>query len=393
MPDRSNLIAVFNAGSSSLKFTIYQGESRQFQGLIDRLESSNANPAHAVIRGSDGATLFDGPAPATNHEQALDWLLKWFAQQPVRIQPAAVGHRVVHGGDEFTAPARVTPEVVKRLDALTPLAPLHQPHSLAPIRFFLRRLPDLPQIVCFDTAFHATQSRIERMYALPRDYFDKGIKRYGFHGLSYEFIAGRLAEIDERAAKGRTIVCHLGNGASLCALRSGKSVATTMGFTPLDGVPMGTRCGTISPDVLLYFLRQEKWNAEQFSDLLYHRSGLKGISGVSADMRDLLANQAASAAEAVEYFCYRIAREIGSLAAALGGLDAIVFTAGIGEHAPPVRARVIELCRWLGAEIDSGANSGNRTALHASSSSIRVFVISTDEELMILRHTEQLLGR
>jgi acetate kinase len=299
---------------------------------------------------------------------------------------------VVHGGDHFVAPTIVTPEVLKQLDSLTPLAPLHQPNSLGPIRFLTRRFPELPQVACFDTAFHATQSRIERMYALPREYFDRGIKRYGFHGLSYEFIAGRLPEVDTRAAAGLTIVCHLGNGASLCAMQAGRSVATTMGFTPLDGIPMGTRCGSISPDVLLHQLTQEKMTVEELSSLLYRRSGLLGISGISADMRDLLTSSAPSAAEAVEYFCYRIAREIGSLAATLGGLDAIVFTAGIGEHAARVRARVLELSKWLGVAFDAEANAADRDSLHSAASAVDVLVIPTNEELMICRHTQRVLA-
>jgi acetate kinase len=392
MPEQSELIAIINAGSSSLKFSIFQGESALYQGLIDRLESAGSGGCRAIVRGADRASLFDGQIPAKDHEQALEWLFNWLEHAPKKTRPVAVGHRVVHGGDLFVAPARVTPEVLKQLDALTPLAPLHQPHSLAPIRFLTRRFPGLAQVVCFDAAFHASRSRIERMYALPREYFDRGIKRYGFHGLSYEFIAGRLPEIDPRAAAGRTIVCHLGNGASLCAMRAGRSVATTMGFTPLDGIPMGTRCGSISPAVLLHLLAQEKMTVEALSELLYHRSGLLAISGISADMRDLLASSAPRAAEAVEYFCYWTAREIGSLAAALGGLDAIVFTAGIGEHAAPVRARVLELCRWLGVAFDAEANAGNRGSLHAADSSVDVLVVPTNEELMIARHTRHVLG-
>ncbi|HEV8062456.1 MAG TPA: acetate/propionate family kinase [Gemmataceae bacterium] len=392
MPEQTEQIAVFNAGSSSLKFSIYQGESAIYQGLVDRLESSGSGASRAVIRGADRTSLFDGPIAAKNHDQALEWLFNWLEQPPHHVRPAAVGHRVVHGGDAFVAPTRVTSDVFDKLEALTPLAPLHQPHSLSPIRFLTRRFPELAQVACFDTAFHATQSRIERMYALPREYFDRGIKRYGFHGLSYEFIAGRLPEVDTRAAAGRTIVCHLGNGASLCALRAGRSVATSMGFTPLDGIPMGTRCGSISPAVLLHLLGQEKMRVEELSDLLYHRSGLLGISGISADMRDLLTSPAPSAAEAVEYFCYRIAQEIGSLAAVLGGLDAIVFTAGIGEHAARVRARVVELSHWLGASIDAAANAADRSLLHAGTSAVKILVIPTNEELMIDRHTRRVLA-
>jgi acetate kinase len=387
-PDR---IAVINAGSSSLKFSIFQAEESVCNGLLDRLDPSQAGNSRAQILGADRAEHFNGPIPAQDHEQALEWLFGWLSEHQAQLRPAAVGHRVVHGGDAFIAPTRATPDVMRRLEALVPLAPLHQPHNLAPIRFLARRFPDLPQVVCFDTAFHATQSGIERMYGLPGSYSNRGIKRYGFHGLSYEYIASRLPNIDARAASGRTVVCHLGNGASMCALRACRSVATTMGFTPLDGLPMGTRCGSIDPGVLLHLLEHDKLTVRALTDLLFHRSGLLGISGISADMRDLLASKEASAAEAVEYFCYRIAREAGSLAAALGGLDAVVFTAGIGEHAAAVRARVCEKSGWLGIRLDADANAANRTVLHSADSAVHAFVIPTNEELMIARHTRRVL--
>jgi acetate kinase len=389
MANQPEIIAIINAGSSSLKFSIYANETPIYRGLIDRLEQSDSGASRAVIKDAGHNAVFDGAVSARNHEEALDWLTNWLGQQPNPARPSAIGHRVVHGGDEFTAPTRVTEEVIAKLEKLTPLAPLHQSHCLAPIRYFSSRRPELLQVVCFDTAFHATQSRIERMYALPEEYFARGIKRYGFHGLSYEFIAGRLAEVNSPAAQGRTIVCHLGNGASLCAMSAGRSVATTMGFTPLDGIPMGTRCGTISADVVLHLQRQETMSIEELSDLLYHHSGLVGISGFSADMRDLLASPATRASEAVEYFCYRTAREIGSLAAALGGLDALVFTAGIGEHAPKIRSRITEMTRWLGTNLDPEANQANRQEIHTPESAVQILVIPTDEELMICRHTRR----
>jgi acetate kinase len=391
MPQQTDLIAVFNAGSSSLKFSIFGGETALLGGQIDRLGPGAGGTSKATIRDANRASLFDGAITAQNHEQALEWLLGWLQQRPDRIRPVAIGHRVVHGGDKFVAPTKLTPAVIRELEALTSLAPLHQPHSLGPMRFLTQRFPDLFQVACFDTAFHATQTRVERMYALPREYFDRGIKRYGFHGLSYEFIAARLAEVDAPAAAGRAIVCHLGNGSSLCAMKSGRSVATTMGFTPLDGVPMSTRCGNISPAVLLHFLTEDRLSADELSSLLHHRSGLLGISGISADMRDLLASPEPSAVEAVEYFCYRIAREIGSLATTLGGLDALVFTAGIGEHAPAVRARIVELSTWLGAAIDAEANAANRQSLHSASSKIHIHLIPTNEELMICRHARRMM--
>ncbi|CAI8879037.1 acetate/propionate family kinase [Methylococcus capsulatus] len=383
-----NPVAVVNAGSSTVKFSLLNGERRVFDALLDRLGSTSANGACASLRDAQGAPLFQGPIPADNHEDALIWLFDWLARAGDGCKPAAVGHRVVHGGDGLTRPVKVTGEIIEKIEALIPLAPLHQPHNLAPIRLLAAKFPDIPQVACFDTAFHASQSAVERRFALPREYEAAGIRRYGFHGLSYEYVAARLAEIDPCAADGRTIVCHLGNGASLCAMKNGRSVATTMSFTALDGIPMGTRCGAIDPGVLLHLMTQPGMDAATLSDLLYKRSGLLGLSGLSGDMRDLLASDRPEAAEAVEYFCYRIAREIGSLTAALGGLDALVFTAGIGEHAAPVRARICELSTWLGVAIDPAAYP----ILHTPDSRIHVLVVSTDEEAMIARHVRRTLG-
>lgn len=381
-------IAVVNAGSSTVKFSLLNGEKRLLGALLDRLGSKSAHGACASLRDAGGGTLFQGPIPAENHEDALVWLFDWLARNNGGFKPAAVGHRVVHGGDSLVRPERVTDEVVGRIEALIPLAPLHQPHNLAPIRLLAAKFPDLPQVACFDTAFHATQSAVERRFALPGEYEAAGIRRYGFHGLSYEYIAARLPEIDPAAAEGRTIVCHLGNGASLCAMRAGRSVATTMSFTALDGIPMGTRCGAIDPGVLLHLMTQPGMDAAALSDLLYKRSGLLGLSGLSGDIRDLLASDKPEAAEAVEYFCYRIAREIGSLSAALGGLDALVFTAGIGEHAAPVRTRICQLSAWLGVAIDPAAGR----VLHTPDSRVHVLVVPTNEEAMIARHVRRTLG-
>ncbi|QJD30461.1 acetate/propionate family kinase [Methylococcus geothermalis] len=383
-----NPIAVVNAGSSTVKFSLLNGEKRLLGALLDRLGGKSGSSACASLRDAEGAMLFQGPIPAHTHEEALVWLFDWLTRNDGGFKPAAVGHRVVHGGDGLVRPERVTDEIIGRIEALIPLAPLHQPHNLAPIRLLAAKFPDLPQVACFDTAFHATQSAVEKRFALPREYEAAGIRRYGFHGLSYEYIASRLPEVDPVAAEGRTIVCHLGNGASLCAMRAGRSVATTMSFTALDGIPMGTRCGAIDPGVLLHLMTQPGMDAATLSDLLYKRSGLLGLSGLSGDMRDLLASDRPEAAEAVEYFCYRIAREIGSLSAALGGLDALVFTAGIGEHAAPVRARICELAAWLGVVIDPAADR----ILHTPDSRVRVLVIPTNEEAMIARHVRQTLG-
>jgi len=391
MPSEQNLIAVVNAGSATLKFSLLGAGDTVLKILIERLGQIGEEGPRAVIKDAQGGLVFDGPIPVRNHGDALAWLFDWIGQERPGLKPVAVGHRVVHGGDNLQKPILVKPEVIHEIETLIPLAPLHQPHNLSPIRFIADKFPELPQVACFDTAFHATQSKIERMFALPREWSGKGIKRYGFHGLSYEYIASQLPGIDPLAAKGRTIVCHLGNGASLCGLRAGQSIATTMAFTALEGLPMGTRCGSIDPGVLLYLLDQEKLAVKDLSDLLYKRSGLLGISGVSSDMRDLLTDPSEQAAEAVEYFCYRIARAIGSLAAALGGLDALVFTGGIGEHAAPVRARICELSQWLGIAIDQEANQEDRIALHTHESSIKVLVIPTNEERMIAMHVRQLI--
>jgi acetate kinase len=384
-------IAVVNAGSATLKFSLLKGEETALTALIDRLGTAQGKESSATIRDADRTVAYEGTIPAPHHAEALIWLFEWLRRERPELRPAAVGHRVVHGGDSLVAPVRITPEVIGRIEALIPLAPLHQPHNLAPIRWVAERLPDLPQVACFDTAFHATQSRIERMFALPGEYRERGIRRYGFHGLSYEYIASCLPGIDREAAAGRTVACHLGNGASLCAMRGGRSVATTMSFTALDGIPMGTRSGAVDPGVLLHLLEQEGMPVEELSNLLYKRSGLLGLSGISSDMRDLLASPAPEAAEAVEYFCYRIARELGSLSAALGGLDALVFTGGIGEHAAPVRARISELSGWLGIAIDPKANERGRTVLHRDDSRVRVLVVPTNEERMIARHVRQVL--
>jgi acetate kinase len=382
-------IVVINAGSATLKVSLFQGEQKVLGILIDRLES-DAEP-HVRIRDGRGQSHFEGPIPARNRDQALAWLFQWIEQAGGDFHPDAIGHRIVHGGDRLTQPMRVTPEVLRQIEVLIPLAPLHQPHNLAPIRFLAQCFPDLPQVACFDTAFHASQPRLERLFPLPRDYEQLGIRRYGFHGLSYESVASRLPDIDATAAAGRTVVCHLGNGASLCALRKGCSVATTMSFTTLDGIPMATRSGAIDPGLLLYLLDQGM-NVATLSDLLYKKSGLLGISGVSGDMRDLLTSPKPEAAEAVEYFCYRIAREVGSLTTVLGGLDALVFTGGIGEHAAQVRGQVCERLRWLGLEIAPGANDNHDTFLHTEQSQVHVLVIPTDEEWVIACHTARLLS-
>jgi acetate kinase len=301
----------------------------------------------------------------------------------------AVGHRVVHGGLRFTQATRVTPEVVTELEKLNPLAPLHQPHNLKAIGVVAEIRPDLLQVACFDTAFHRAQPEVAQAFALPASITERGVRRYGFHGLSYEYIAGTLAQFDPEAAAGRTVVAHLGNGSSMCAMVAGRSVASTMGFTAVDGLPMGTRCGNLDPGVLLFLMDELHMDTRALEDLVYKRSGLLGVSGVSSDMRVLLASDDERARFAVDLYIHRIQREMGSLAAAAGGIDAIVFTAGIGEHAPSIRERVCRGAAWLGVELDPAANQGNGPRISAPGSRVSAWVVPTDEEVMIARHTLQ----
>ena len=389
-------LLVINAGSSSLKFSGYEaddGEPRlQFRGLIEGL----GDAPHFMARDPAGTVLAERRWPRdTNlsHDAAFGVLREWLDAHVGVGALAAVGHRVVHGGSRFAAPVRVDQGVVRELERLVPLAPLHQPHNLAIIRAIAAREPDLPQIACFDTAFHRTMPELAQRFALPRELHDAGVRRYGFHGLSYEYIARQLRELDPAIAAGRVIVAHLGAGASLAALRGGKSVDTTMSFTALDGVPMGTRSGALDPGVMLYLLQQRRMTPERLTQLLYHESGLLGVSGISSDMRELEASTDARAREAIELFVYRIAREIGALAAALGGLDALVFTAGIGENSSAIRRRVCDEMCWLGAAIDAGPNESHRAVISAADSAIKVLVIPTDEERMIAIHARAVLGQ
>ena len=388
-----DLIAVLNAGSSSLKFAVFGGGAMLRRGQVDRIGSASTGaPARLTIVGDDQTAPIKHEIEVRDHEQALDVLFEQFQQLFGGTQLIGVGHRVVHGGAAFRSAVRIDDAVITQLEALIPLAPLHEPHNLVPIKAIRQRAPELPQVACFDTAFHAGQSPLEQMFALPRDLYEQGVRRYGFHGLSYQYIAETLPQIDSHAASGRTVVCHLGNGASMCAMLNGKSMASTMGFTALDGLPMGTRSGDIDPGVLLYLLQEQGMSPDEVSDLLYHKSGLLGISGISSDMRDLELSDAAQAAEAVEYFCYRVARELGALAAVLGGLDALVFTAGIGENAPSVRARVCELSAWLGVRLDPAANAAKQTVIHTADSAVHVLVVPTNEELVIARQVARTLS-
>jgi acetate kinase len=385
------LIGVINAGSSSLKFSFYEGERRLLTGQVDGL---GAHPS-ASATGPDGEAIAPpdlGAKPPSTPSEVLPAVIPWARERLGPRRLAALGHRVVHGGLRHSRPARVTPELLAELEALVPLAPLHEPHNLAPIRMALTLNPDLPQVACFDTAFHRTAPEVEQAFALPYAFHDEGVRRYGFHGLSYEYIASVLPTQAPEVADGRVVVLHLGNGCSACALKARISVATTMGFTALDGLPMGTRCGALDAGVVLHLIQQKGMSAEALVDLLYRRSGMLGLSGVSSDFRALLASEEPRARFALEVFYYRAACEIGSLAAALGGLDGIVFTAGIGENAAPVRNAICRACSWLGLELDEAANREHRTRISTPKSRIAAYVIKTDENLMIARHARALVG-
>jgi acetate kinase len=392
----TGVLLVINAGSSSIKFSVYAVGSGaapmalQYRGEVDGL---GARPRF-VARGASGEALSaEALGAGASHDDALRKILDWIETRTTGTEVVAAGHRVVHGGVRYTAPVALTPEVLSQLDALVPLAPLHQPHNLAPIRSLARLKPALPQVACFDTAFHTSQAPVAQTFALPFALSESGIKRYGFHGLSYEYIASVLGEHLGEAADGRVVVAHLGAGASMCAMRGRRSVATTMGFTALEGLPMGTRTGAIDPGVILHLMNERGMSLAAVTELLYKHSGLLGMSGVSSDVRDLLASDSPRAARALDVFVYRVGRELGSLAAALGGLDALVFTAGIGEHAASIRARVCRDAGWLGVGLDEAANDRGGPRISEPGSRASVWVIATNEELMIARHTLALAGR
>jgi len=389
-----NVILVLNSGSSSIKFSIFSTVSEQIElKLHGQIEGLYASPRFTAkdAAGSAVATHGWGEGTSLDHDEALNYLTR-FLRQLRDNRLIAVGHRVVHGGQEFSSPTLVTPHVIAKLEKLIPLAPLHQPHNLTAMRLLAQRQPELPQVACFDTAFHRVQPEIAQAFALPRSITDQGVRRYGFHGLSYEYIASVLPEIDPKVADGRVVVAHLGNGASMCALHAGRSVATTMGFTATDGLPMGTRCGSLDPGVIPYLLDELKMDSRAIGTLIYEQSGLLGVSGISSDMRKLLESSDPGAQCAINLFVYRIGRELGSLAAALGGLDALVFTAGIGEHATLIRERVCRDAKWLGIELDADANNSGVQRVSSQSSSVSVWTIPTNEELMIARHTRRLVA-
>jgi len=390
-------VLVLNAGSSSLKFALFATEPTLAErpALAGQIEGIGATPelsAHDAHGTRYHEPVISTGEQAEQHRDALTHLLRWLSAHNPDLEIIAAGHRIVHGGERYSAPVRLTEAVLRELDEFVPLAPLHQPHNLRAVRAVAALLPDIVQIGCFDTAFHRTQPALAQAFALPRALSAEGIKRYGFHGLSYDYVARQLPQVIGERAAGAVVIAHLGNGASMCALRGGKSVASTMGFTAVEGLMMGTRSGSVDPGVLLYLMEHKGMDAKALTRLLYKESGLLGVSGISQDMRTLLASDAAEAREAVELFCYRIARELGSLAAAAGGLDALVFTGGIGEHAAPVRAKVAQMAAWLGVEIDAVANEAHRLRIDSANSRVAVAVVPTNEEGMIARYTMELLG-
>lgn len=392
----AELIAILNAGSSSIKFSLFtlrdDGEVLLVRGQTEGLYTS----PHFIAKNREGAVLAEQSWPKgakLGHEGALDHLFAYVRREFAGHALLGVGHRVAHGGLDYTQPVRVDAEVLATLERLVPLVPLHQPHNLAPIRLLLERRPELPQVACFDTAFHRTNPRIAQLYALPLEYAEAGVIHYGFHGLSYEYIASVLPEYDTRAASGRTVVLHLGNGASLCALAQGRSVTSTMGFSSLEGLPMGTRCGALDPGILLYLMGNRRMDLPAIEKLLYTQSGLLGVSGISSDMRTLLASEDPRAKLAVDLFLYRIRRELGSLAAVLGGIDALVFTGGIGENAAAIRERACCEAAWLGVELDADANARGGPCISSAGSRVQAWVIPTNEEWMIARHTRRVLGK
>jgi acetate kinase len=389
-------ILVLNAGSSSVKFSVFpRHDEPNRKDIICNGECEGiGHRVHFKATDRAGVSLVDEHlAEGTTHEEALAALLRWLDGYFQDYQLVGVGHRVVHGGSLYTAPVLIDASVTAELRRLIPLAPLHQPHNLAAIDALSKLHPALPQIACFDTAFHHTQSAVVTAFALPRRLADEGIRRYGFHGLSYEYIASVLPDIlGPATADGRVVVAHLGSGASLCAIHQRKSVATTMGFTALDGLPMSRRCGNLDPGVILYLMQEKGMTAAEVSNLLYNESGLFGVSGISDDMRTLLASNNPSAKEAVALFVYRIGRELGSMVAALGGIDALVFTAGIGEHAAKIRRRICEDAAWLGVDLDQSANLAGGALITRTGSRSSAWVIPTDEDLMIGRHAWTLLN-
>ena len=388
----ADLVVTLNAGSSSVKFALFAAAGEWPRLIVSGVvEGLGAKPRFRVAV-VDGAASEAPLAGELAHKEAIAAIFAWIEETYPTAAISAIGHRVVHGGLRFAAPVIVDAEILGALRELIPLAPLHQPHNVAGIEAACAAFPNVPQVACFDTAFHRGHAFVDDAYALPYSYYEKGLRRFGFHGLSYEYIARRLRTIDPIRAEGGVIVAHLGNGASLCALKGGRSIATTMGFSALEGLPMGTRCGQIDPGLLLYLLASDGMTPEELSHLLYERSGLLGISGVSHDMRALEASKEPRAAAAIAYFIHRLKMEIAALTAVIGGLDALVFTAGIGERSARIRSGVIEGLGWMGLALDAKANARDDSLVSSPQSRIPVFVTPTDEEAMIARHTIETAG-
>jgi acetate kinase len=391
----SDHIGVLNSSASSIKFSIFAVHGDNLHPNVHgEIEGLSTQPHFIAWQNGQVLTdkLWSGGMTLT-HREATEYLLIFLRNVLKDSRLIAIGHRIAHGGSKFTAPVLLTKRILNELEKLIPLAPLHQPFNLEPIRLGLERRPELPEVGCFDTEFHTTCPEVAQVVALPRRFRNAGVRRYGFHGLSYAYIASMLPSLDPAAAAGKTVVLHLGDGASMCALHACRSVATTMGFSTLEGLPMGSRCGSLDPGVILFLLEHEKIQVPHLERLLYKESGLLGLSGISSDMRTLLASREPGAKLAVDVFVYRVGRELGSLAAALGGLDAIVFTGGIGENAAAIRARVCRDAAWLGAELDEAANDAGEQRISTTKSRITAWIIPANEELTIARQTQQVLAK
>jgi acetate kinase len=391
----NDAILVINAGSSSVKFSTFVAANGALElKLRGQLEGLFTSPRF-VAKDTKGKVVGEkawGDGVKLGHEGALEHLRTFLRGLAAEIRLVGVGNRVAHGGMKYSQPVRVTAEILGDLEKFVPLAPLHQPHNLRPIHVMMERMPEVPQVAVFDTAFHRTNPPLAQMFALPKALTDAGVRRYGFHGTSYEYIASVLPEHDPKAAAGKTIVLHLGNGSSMCALAAGRSMTSTMGFTAIEGLPMGTRCGALDPGVILFLLDQRKMDARAIEKLLYKESGLLGVSGISSDVRTLLESKEPGAKLALDLYVYRIGRELGSLGAALGGLDAIVFTGGVGENAVAIRERVCTDAAWLGVELDPAANAKGAPCITKPRSRVTARIVPTNEELMIARHTMRVIG-
>lgn len=384
------VILTLNAGSSSLKFALYEAQTEALlaRGQVDRIGPA----ATLTMKDAAGTALPVAKGPLCDHDDAVARVLGSLRAAFPDARSVAIGHRIVHGGIFHDRPVMLDAAMLEELRTLSPFAPLHQPHNLDGVRAAMEAYPGVPQIACFDTAFHRNQPFVNDTFALPRRYYDRGVRRYGFHGLSYEYVSGELARIAPTLAAGRVVIAHLGNGASMCAVQHGRSVASTMGFSALDGLPMGTRCGQLDPGAVLYLMQQEGLSPDEIADLLYTQSGMLGLSGISNDMRELEASDHPHAREAIDYYVFRLQRELGGMAAAMGGVDALVFCGGIGENSRLIRARVCERTEWMGIELDHSRNQDNAPVISTAFSRTTIMVIPTDEELVIARAARQMIG-